>query len=355
MPAESASGTRHRTAATVEDLSTPALVIHAEALEHNLTTMAEQLPGGRCRPHVKAHQCTALARRQLAIGHRGFTCATAREIIGMAAAGLGEDLLLANETVDPARLAAMAACSARVTVAVDSDETVDAAATAGIREVVVDVDVGMPRCGCRPEDAPAIADRARGRDLRVRGVMGYEGHVVGNPDRDWRARETERSMTTLAAAHDAVGGDMISGGGTGTFDINRWCSEIQAGSYTLMDSSYAELGLPFRRALHVEATVISVSKRGWAVADCGLKALAMEHGDPTVTTTDAQPVPVMFCSDEHITIRPEPPIKLRVGDHVAVWPAHIDPTIARHDLLHLAGDDGTIVEHWAVDLTGWAT
>ena len=146
----------------------------------------------------------------------------------------------------------MADCGARVTVAVDSAETVAAAAAAGIREVLVDVDVGLPRCGCAPEEAPRVADLARASGMNVRGVMGYEGHVVGNPDRAWRADETAKCMARLRAAHDEVGGEVVSGGGTGTFDLNRWCTEIQAGSYALMDTAYAQLGLPFRRALWVE-------------------------------------------------------------------------------------------------------
>ena len=102
-------------------LSTPALVIDADALEHNLATMAAARPGLSLRPHVKAHKCTALAHAQAAHGHAAFTCATPREVVGMAAAGLGADLLLANETLDPRRLRAMAAADARVTVAVDSE------------------------------------------------------------------------------------------------------------------------------------------------------------------------------------------------------------------------------------------
>jgi len=71
------------------ELVTPALVVDVDALEHNLAALAKALPGARLRPHVKAHKCTALARRQAALGHRSFTCATAREMEGMAAAGLG--------------------------------------------------------------------------------------------------------------------------------------------------------------------------------------------------------------------------------------------------------------------------
>jgi D-threonine aldolase len=330
-------------------LPTPALIVDADALDHNLATMAAALPGLTCRPHVKAHKTTALARRQLELGHRAFTCATPREALGMVAAGLGDDLLLANETVDPHRLRAMADADARITVAVDSESTVDAAAGAGIREVVVDVDVGLPRCGCLPEDAGRIADAARARNLEVRGVMGYEGHVVGNADRDRRAEQTERCMTRLLHAHELVGGDLVSGGGTGTFDVNTWCTEIQAGSYALMDTAYAQLGLPFRQALRVEATVISVSTKGWIVADCGLKALGMDHGDPTVD--DAE---VFFCSDEHITFTPAPgTARPGVGDRIRVWPAHVDPTVAYHEVMHLAAADGTITETWPVDLRGW--
>ena len=328
----------------VQDLPTPALVVDTAAFEHNLSAMAAALPGARCRPHVKAHKTTALARAQADRGHRTFTCATPREMEGMANAGLGDDLLLANEVVDPDRLRRLAALDARVTIAVDSEATIDAAARAGLQEVVVDVFVGMPRCGCRPEHAGRLADAARARGLIVRGVMGYEGHVVGVHDRATRVEQTETSMRQLLDAHADVGGELVSGGGTGTFDINTWVTEIQAGSYALMDTAYGHLDLPFELALSVVATVISVSE-SWAVADCGLKALGMDHGDPTVIGHT-----VWFCSDEHVTFGPETPVA--VGDRVRVLPAHVDPTVAYHERMHLATDDN-VVDTWEIDLRGW--
>lgn len=327
--------------ARVSDLQTPALLVDAVAFEHNLRTMSQALPGARLRPHVKAHKCTALARRQAALGHRGFTCATIREMEGMAAAGLGEDLLLANEVLDLRRLARL---DARVTVAVDSEETVDAAARDGIREIVIDVNVGLPRCGCRPERAGALAERARSRGLRVRGVMGYEGHAMPVEDRAKRHEIVSQSMALLLAAHADVGGELISAGGTGSFDINRWASEIQAGSYALMDTAYGKLGLPFQQALSVVSTVISVSD-GFAVADCGLKALGMDHGNPAIAGAR-----VWFCSDEHVTFAPETP--LRVGDRVRVVPAHVDPTVAYHERMHVVQAEA-VLDSWAVDLRGW--
>ena len=328
----------------ISELTTPALVVETGALDDNLRTMAEALPGERLRPHVKAHKCTALAARQAALGNTAFTCATVKEMEGMAEAGLGDDLLLANEVVDASRLGALTRTGARITLAVDSDATVEAAARGGVREVLIDVNVGLPRCGCLPADAGRLADVARAAGLYVRGVMGYEGHIVGLEDRATRVEMIEVSMGQLVQAHDAVGGDVISAGGTGTFDLNTWATEIQAGSYALMDTAYAKLGLPFVHALSVVATVISVSK-DWAVADCGLKSLGMDHGNPSIDGAE-----VWFCSDEHVVFAAEDPV--RVGDRIRVLPAHIDPTVAYHEHLHVVdGDD--VVERWDVDLRGW--
>lgn len=334
---------------SVFDLATPAVVVDGAALEHNLTAMAGALPGDRCRPHVKAHKTTALAQRQREHGHRGFTCATAREMIGMAAAGLGEDLLLANELVDEERLRALVTLDARVTVALDSPQTVAAAATAGLTECIIDVNVGLPRCGCAPDEAGALAELAASRGLSVRGVMGYEGHVVGLTDRDERVRQTAECMALLRQAHDAVGGDLISAGGTGTYDVNTVATEIQAGSYALMDTAYGALGLPFRRAAAITATVVSTNAAdGYAVADCGLKSLGMDHGNPTIDSAT-----VWFCSDEHVTFSVDDGAALpAVGDHVSVWPAHIDPTIAYHERMHITDGD-EVVDTWDIDLRGW--
>ena len=72
---------------SIHDLGSPALLVETDALEANLATFAEALPGARLRPHIKAHKCTALARTQAELGHRSFTCATVREMVGLAAAG----------------------------------------------------------------------------------------------------------------------------------------------------------------------------------------------------------------------------------------------------------------------------
>jgi D-serine deaminase-like pyridoxal phosphate-dependent protein len=270
---------------------------------------------------------------------------------GMAAVGLGADLLLANEVVDARRLTPLVADGARITVAVDSPETVTAALAAAIREVLIDVNVGLPRCGCAPEAAGELADLARRQGLEVRGVMGYEGHAVGVEDRAERARLVEESMALLRSAHRDVGGPVVSAGGTGSFDLNTTATEIQAGSYALMDTAYARLDLPFQPALSLLATVVSVNRAGWAVADCGLKALGMDHGNPALVDGGQ----VWFCSDEHVVFAPEEGEPLpAVGALIRLLPAHVDPTVAYHRVLHLVDAAADrVVETWPVDLRSW--
>jgi D-serine deaminase-like pyridoxal phosphate-dependent protein len=88
---------------------------------------------------------------------------------------------------------------------------------------------------------------------------------------------------------------------------------------------------------------------GHAVADVGLKSLGMDHGNPTIPEG-----PVWFCSDEHTTFGPSGPVA--VGDRVRVLPAHVDPTVALHERMHLVrgdGPDAEVLDTWAVDLRGW--
>ena len=359
------------------ELPTPALVVDAGAFEFNLATMSATRPGPTLRPHVKAHKCTSLATRQVAAGHHTFTCATPREIVGMIDAGVGREMLLANETLDISRLRSVSDAQRRSTVtvivAVDSPETIGAAASAGITDVLVDVNVGLPRCGCTPHDAPELARLARSRGLTVRGVMGYEGHLMALQDRNAQRAKVLESMTVLVDTFDAVldtldGDDrcsIVSAGGTGTWDLYdpthpvlSRVNEVQAGSYALMDTHYGALDLPFRQALFVVGSVISRTGASgepgsWCVIDVGLKSLGMDHGHPTVDEAS-----VWFCSDEHTTLSFGEGVSPNLGSRVLVRPAHVDPTVALHENIHVVDDvtlgaDARVLETWPVDLRGW--
>jgi len=303
------------------------------------------------RPHLKAHKCTALLARQ---GSPAITCATAHEALVAARAGGFDDVLVANEVADRAALAALAeaATLTRVTVAVDSVRGVELLVGAdAVVEVLVELDVGQGRCGLVP-GSPDVLAVARAVDaapgLALRGLQGYEGHAVLLADRSDRARHVRSAEALLrrdqarlrAAGHRC---DLVSGGGTGTYDLSA-LDEVQAGSYVLMDATYARLGLPFAQALWCRTTC--VSRRGTrAVLDAGLKALSAEYGMPAAADGD---LVVETLADEHATVRLPGDHPLAVGDAVLLAPAHVDPTVNLHGTLHAVFPGGR-VEAWPVD------
>src|SRR5688572_1094911 len=245
--------------AHVRDIPTPALALDVAALDRNIRRMADFFAAGPCRlrPHFKAHKTLEIARRQLAAGSCvGLTCATVSE--AEVAADVCGDLLIANEPIGPGKCERVAALANRVqvTVAIDSQRGLDAVATAARAArvtvgVVVDLNVGQIRCGVLPGPAAvALAQAAAATTgVALRGVMGYEGHVVSLPDRAEREARTREAMAGLVetAAMVRASGlpcDIVSAGGTGTYDISGridGVTEIQAGSYALMDTDYGRL------------------------------------------------------------------------------------------------------------------
>jgi D-serine deaminase-like pyridoxal phosphate-dependent protein len=344
-----------RLLAATHDVATPALVVDLAAADRNIASATSYFAerGTRLRPHFKAHKCTELMRRQVAGGDcAGVTCATAWEAEVIAREAVHEDILVANEVADRAGVASLerAARTARVTVAVDSPRHVELLAGLELG-VLIEIDVGQRRCGLDPGDEDAILALARLIDeapgLRFRGLQGYEGHAVLLTDRAARAEQVDRAATILARLRSLLPCELVSGGGTGTFDLSTDAGaldEIQAGSYVLMDASYDKLDLPFELALACRATV--VSRNGTrAVVDAGLKALSAEYGVPRALDPAIE---VLGLADEHATLRVDASNPLAVGEAILLIPAHVDPTVNLHSALHAVAEDGS-VQRWAVD------
>jgi D-serine deaminase-like pyridoxal phosphate-dependent protein len=322
-------------------LATPALVVDLEAADRNIAAA-----GVRLRPHFKAHKCPPLMRRQLAGGDcSGVTCATAWEAEVAARAGLHDDILVANEVADPGGLASLrrAAEHARITVAIDSPRHLELLDGIDCR-VLIEVNVGQDRCGLDPDDEGAIVALAERAGARFRGLQGYEGHAVLLEERASRVEQVERAAAILDRLRGVLDCELVSGGGTGTFDLSTHLDEIQAGSYVLMDASYEKLGLPFELAMACRTTI--VSRNGTrAVCDAGLKALSAEYGLPRALDPAIETVSL---ADEHTTLSLDPASPLQVGDAILLVPAHIDPTVNLHAALHAVDADGT-VERWPVE------
>jgi D-serine deaminase-like pyridoxal phosphate-dependent protein len=354
--------------ATLAEVPTPALIVDAGALDRNIARMARFFADGACRlrPHVKAHKTPAIARRQLAAGScTGLTCATVLE--AEAVAGFCDDILIANElvTADKCGRAAALAASRRITVAVDSPEGLDAVAVAARSAgttlgVLVDLNVGQMRCGVLPGDAAlALATRAaRTPGVELRGVMGYEGHVQPVRERAEREAQARRAMQGLVDTAAQLRGaglpcDIVSAGGTGTFDISGrvpGVTEIQAGSYALMDTDYGDVGVPFEQAFFVLGTVVSRPAPDRCVADAGHKSTTKDHGLPRVYGIDGATVTSL--NDEHATIAIPPASSIRVGDRIRLVPSHTDPTMNLHDVVY-AFEGDRVVDVWPVSARGY--
>jgi D-serine deaminase-like pyridoxal phosphate-dependent protein len=355
-------------ARTLSDIPTPALVVDVKALDRNIRRMAEFFAPRVCklRPHFKAHKTPEIARRQLAAGScTGLTCATVFE--AEIAAPLSNDVLIANEVVgpDPCRRVAALAKRVTVTIALDSvaglDEISAAARQSGVQVgALVDVNVGQNRCGVSPgREAVDLAKRiVDAPGVELRGLMGYEGHAVGIAGRAEREAAVRRAMdqlvSTAAMFVDAgLSTQIVSAGGTGSYDISSaidGITEIQAGSYALMDTDYAKLGLPFEHALFVLGTVISRPVPERCVADSGHKACAKDHGNPSVK--DIPGASVLTLNDEHATIAVPSACALKIGDRIQLLPSHIDPTMNLHDRVY-ALEGNTVVGVWPIAARGY--
>ncbi len=345
-------------------LATPCLVIDLAAAERNIARAADFFAKrpAKLRPHFKAHKCTNLLRRQIDAGScTGVTCATAHEAEVLADKGF-ENVLVANQVIDPPGLAALARAAkrTRITVAVDAIAHLQAlektAASAGVSfGVLIEVDVGMGRCGVVFGSRLLLDLAAEIRNLphlEFLGLQGYEGHVVMREDHALRRTSAFQTSETLRAERrrlEEAGFPcaIVSGGGTGTFDVSSEAGvldEIQAGSYPLMDGRYGSLGLPFENALYCAATVLSRRTAETGVLNAGLKALSAEYGMPKAVMPGIQAISL---SDEHSRLLVKPDVNLAIGDTVLLIPAHIDPAINLHDAMVVW--TGTSAELWPVD------
>ncbi len=283
----------------VRSIDTPALLVDLEIMENNLEKMATFFQGKpvTLRPHFKNHRVLALATRQVEAGATGITCARLWQAEALAGHGI-KDILLANEIVGEEPFRRLAEFSRRVPViiAVDNAKVVrDLARVA--REVhaevhvVVDVDLGLKRCGVPPgEAAVTLAKGIVESGLHFRGLMGYEGHLQSLPHGPEKERLVTQSMEWLVQSkqmieRSGISVEIVSCGGTGDHHVAGMypgVTEIQAGSYLLMDTWYAPFAPEFRPALSVLTTVISKTTNDRVIVDAGVKAISGERGLPSV-------------------------------------------------------------------------
>jgi D-serine deaminase-like pyridoxal phosphate-dependent protein len=355
-------------------IDTPAAVVDLDAMQRNLTRMAEfsRKHGIRWRAHAKMHKCAMIARLQVQAGASGICVQKTSEAEIMAAGGV-DDIFITNQVVDPGKLARvatlaheMARRAGRLAIAVDHAEAVRRLAQAmdaaraeahlpAIIDVFVEIDVGHHRCGV-PPGSPAVALAMQVRRypaLRFAGLQAYHGraqHLRTAHERHEVIAEVVRDVQATRRLMEAEGlrVECVTGAGTGTMVCEAASGEydeLQAGSFLFMDADYAanerDPAQPaFEHALFIKSQVMSVSS-SHAVCDAGHKSHAIDTGLPRVHTLPGGPA-LTFGNggDEHGILRP-----LTVGGPLpslgeTVWlvPGHCDPTVNLHD--HLIGVSG---------------
>jgi 3-hydroxy-D-aspartate aldolase len=337
-------------------IPTPALLLDLDAFETNLTRMAEaaKRSGKLLRPHAKAHKCAEIAKRQILLGASGICVATVSEAEVMSRAGISE-MLLTSPLADPLKIARVVNTAVVNTdegglmVVVDHLRQVewyaDAARAANrIIEVLVDRDVGDHRTGARStEQALDIAHAIdRASHLRLRGLQGYSvsGSHAGNLDE--RKRVSEGAFQQAIETRDAMVraglcADVLTGGSTGTWEVDLALpevTEIQAGSYVMMDLAYRKLGIDFRQASTVIATVVSANHENFVTVDAGFKAFSTDRsfGPEAAYLTGTG---YRWGGDEFgfVDVSPAGP-KPHLGDRIEFIPPHCDPTVNLYDRIY---------------------
>lgn len=352
-----------------DQIETPALLVNVPIMEANLDRMAAYFceRHAKLRPHVKTHKTPILAHKQLAAGSAvGVTTAKLGEAEVMVRGGI-RDVLIANEIVQPSKIARLVGLArhADVKVAVDSlaniEQLAAAAAAYGTRlGVLVEVNVGLNRCGVEPGSAALALARAilRCPSLVFEGLQGYEGHVVLRPDPEERRRRGREAMEKLVGTRrllerNGITVAIVSGGGSGTYNVTGdfdGVDEVQAGSYIFMDAHYQETGIEFGQALTLLATVISRPSSETAILDAGLKAVSSDFDLPRVK--DHPEWRVTALHEEHsIMSVPGGDAGLRVGDTVELVPGHGCTTINLHDYYYALRDD-RVEAVWPIEARG---
>jgi len=353
------------------ELDTPALLLDLDAFEYNVKLMAQFFADRptSLRPHAKTHKCPEIARRQINAGAIGITCAKVGEAEVMAEAGI-QDILIANQVVGETKIDRLTDLAARCDVMVAVDDVANvrqlsaACQAKGVTlRVLVEVDVGMGRCGVQPGQAAlGLADRvAQAPGLSLAGLMGYEGHLVQIRDPEERQARVLEALVPLQETRDLLERnglpvEIVSGGGTGTYDVsgsNPPMTEIEAGSYVFMDSTYSKTRPEFQQALFVLSTIVSRPTPERLVTDAGRKTLSSDFGLPV-------PIGVLGASlnklsEEHGVLSLDRPsiVDLHPGDKMRFVPSHCCTTTNLYDKLFVVQNEA-LVDIWSISARGRA-
>jgi D-serine deaminase-like pyridoxal phosphate-dependent protein len=351
-----------------DGVATPATLVFADRLEHNLAAMATfaEAIGVTLRPHAKTHKCLEIARRQMLLGARGLSVATVAEaeILTSDRAGpsgskvddvfVAYPLWPADDLV--ARLLRLTE-QVRVTVGADNSEAVERLAPlAGRVRIMVEVDCGLGRSGVAPAEATRVARAGERIGLEVSGVFTFPGQSYGPGAPGRAAAEESAALAEAAAVLTAGGFESVerSGGSSPSarFVQPGALTELRPGVYVFNDAQQVELGVvPMEDvALMVAATVVSRPVPGRIVLDAGSKVLGSDR-PPWASgygrLADRPEARIVGLWEHHAVVELEGPGPA-LGEVVAVVPNHVCSAVNLVPEL-LVVDRSQIVERWKVN------
>ncbi len=336
-----------------QDILTPALLLDLDAFEANLARMMDQATrrGKAIRPHAKAHKCVEIARRQLTAGACGVCVATLAEAELMSQGGI-IGLLLTSPVADPHKIERIVQTGAMVVVDhLRQVEWYQAAASKAGRQlgVLVDLDVGDHRTGAASlEQAVAIAEAIdRASHLQLRGLQAYAAagsHIMPYEDRVLNSRQTFAHAGAVrdALARQGLAVEIISGGSTGTWLIDTALpepTELQVGSFVLMDMDYGRADVDFQRVITVLGTVVSANHQSFVTVDAGTKSFSTDRGYGPEAIGVAGST-FRFGGDEFGWVDvADPTNRPSLGDKIEFIPPHCDPTVNLYNGIYACRGD----------------
>ena len=339
----------------ITHLETPALILDVNAAQRNAEAMRKLLLGTSLslRPHYKSHKCARIAKWQIESGAIGMTCAKLSEAIDLVDSGI-EDVLIANQITDERKIRRLAdlAADCRLTVCVDDGDNVKKIAEAAriaksTVHCLIEYDIGMQRCGVTTEKEVLLLAKLINEEDGVifDGIQAYAGHIsheVSLSERKEKTSENYRKIKSLISYLSSHGVNVktVSGGSTGTAEIKAregLYTELQAGSYLFMDSTYRTLKTPFENSLFLLTTVVS-QREGLTVVDAGVKTCGVDQGMPVTAEGDTAEI---VASEEHFQLHSYSESK-KVGDKIMLIPAHCCSTVNLHDKIYVVDNDKVI-------------
>lgn len=327
--------------------STPYVYVQLEKLEKNIQTMTDRLRavGIDHWPHIKTHKSIEVARKQLAAGAKGITCATISEAEVFASAGF-ENIFIAYQLVGDDKLNRLKKLAKKVRIRTIVDSLVVAEGLSKVAEeigqtidVLIEIDGGSHRGGVQPGKATLTFTQqvAEISGLNVKGIFTYVGQIYSLPTvaavKEEAKREAELLLDNKQLLEEhGIEVEVTSGGSTLSSYYSeqlRGITESRAGNYVFGDMNAVahDVYTPDECALRVCATIVSVTLPGYATIDAGTKTLTSDlsaAGENFGYIIDYPDVNLVQLNEEHGYLRYDPEkYEFFVGDQVHIVPNHV--------------------------------